>query len=186
MSFDANEVHAAVWRIFKELDYQKPYFSTSQAIKTLFPELDVTGAEIGEFAKIEVFDMPLPSGKRAIITYDAKSAHPTHRFSIGHELAHWLFDFRRGTTKAEVSCGRRGGKPLAEKRADYFAAEFLAPLWILDQHVDFRLGDTGDPDDRAELRNNTQRMASRFNVSLKCMQMRIQDLGYWRMMRRGR
>lgn len=187
MSFDAHEVHAQLHAIFKQLDYRQPPFSTSHAIETLFPQLDVIGASIDEFARIEVFDEPLPSGKRAIVTYDDKSAAPTHRFSIAHELAHWIFDFRCGAERATVECGRRGGKSVSEQRADYFAAEFTAPLWILDQHVKFRLhADESDVDEMAALKNHTQRMASRFNVSLRCMQMRLRDLSHWRQMRRGR
>lgn len=187
MSFDVHEVHAELHAIFKQLDYSRPPFSTSHAIETLFPQLDVIGAPLDEFARIEVFAEPLPSGKRGIITYDDKSAAPTHRFSIAHEIAHWIFDFRRGEALAHVECGRRGGKSIAEQRADYFAAEFCAPLWILDQHVKFKLhADESDPDEVAALKNHAQRMASRFNVSLRCMQMRLRDLSHWRQMRRGR
>lgn len=185
MSFDANEVHAAVYVIFKKLDYREPPFSTSKITRELFPELDVHGASIDQFAKIEVFDAPLPSGKRAIITYDEKAAHPTQRFSIAHELGHWMFDYKRGTEKPTILCARRGGKPIPERRADYAAAELLVPMWILDQHCDFALhGD--DVDEVAERKSKTQRLASRFNVSLRCMEMRLRDLVFWRQMRRGR
>lgn len=186
MSFDANEVHAAVYQIFTDAKLTVPSFRTSTIIDALFPEIDVTGEAIEAFAKIQVWDEPLPSGKRATITYDEKSLHPTHRFSIAHELAHWLFDFRRGTLRPTVLCGRRGGKAIIERRADYFAAELLVPLWILDGDCDFSLDMSDDIDERSEIKNKTQLLASKYNVSLRCMQMRLKDLHYWRQMRRGR
>lgn len=186
MSFDAHEVHAEVHRIFSAVDFRAPPFSTTTVTERLFPELAIHGAPLDQFARIEVFHEPLASGKQAIITYDDRSAHPTHRFSIAHEIAHWAFDFRCGKNpSAVVQCGERG-KSEAERRADYFAAELLAPLWILDGHCRFKLGELEDADDRAEQRNGTQRLASRFNVSLKCMQLRLRDLALWRQMRRGR
>lgn len=161
------------------MNYRDPPFSVSNIMETLFPEVIVAQRQLDRYGEIEVYPEPLPNGKRAIITYHEDSHRSTQRFTVAHELGHWLFDFKRGTeTPSEVTCGVR--HPV-ERRADRFAAELLVPLAVLHRHVKFDLHpDRDDEDAVADKAQAIQRMASRFNVSLLCMKNRVRDLARWR------
>jgi hypothetical protein len=190
--FSDHEVHAEIHRIHGAVGYiaKEPYFSISKVMESLFPEVEVIAREMREHARIEVYARPLPSGRRATISYRESAYHSTHRFSIAHELAHWIFDCRRGAVvPAGALCGGRGtaGKATSERRADYFAAELLCPLWRLDGEVDFTIyPDRSDDDAIAQRDQRIQRLASRWNLSKACMARRVFDLAAWRQMSRGR
>lgn len=187
-SFSDHHVHAAIHRIFTRMEYSEPPFSVSSVMEEMFPEVDVIGREMAEHAMLEVYKRPLGNGRRALIAYNEGDHHSTQRFSILHELSHWIFEFDCGQRlDGAVACGTPGRKPLAERRADYFAAEVLAPLWILDRHVAFTIyPEKDDPDATKDRDQRIQRLASKFNVSRICMRNRVFDLAAWRKIRRGR
>jgi len=186
-----HEVHGVIHAIFTKMGYRKPKFSTSAIIEKLFPMVEVVSGDTGKHhATIQLYPKPLDNGKRALITYDEKAHASTHRFSIAHELGHFIFDAEYGEMIPDgftCSLGRDGEKPESERRADYFAAELLVPLWILDGMVDFetRVPST-NPDAVRSRDQKIQRLASRFDVSLACMKYRVYDLEKWRLMSRGR
>jgi hypothetical protein len=69
--------------------------------------------------------------ERAIITVNERSPRPRQRFSIGHELGHWMRD--RGTIgfscdKRKLSPQRRAEGP--EHLANVYAADLLLPLFM--------------------------------------------------------
>lgn len=170
--------------IHREMGYTVPPYSVSNVMESLFPEVDVVGRpNMTQHAVIEVYPAALANGKRAVIAYNENDHHSTQRFSIAHELAHWLFDFRRGAfipTESALACGG-GRKSVLERRADYFAAELLAPLWVLDGMVSFGVfPDKEDEDAVARRDQQIQRLASRFNLSMKAMRNRVYSLHYWR------
>jgi Zn-dependent peptidase ImmA (M78 family) len=168
--------------------FASPPFSTSEIFKKLFPMIRVVPREMSEHAIIEVYDIPTDE-IRATVAYRENAHHSTHRFSCAHELAHWLFDFDEGRKLTNVpAChGGRGEKPVHERRADHFAAELLVPLHVLDGYIDFLLQYDDDNEDAdLEFRGGAQRLASRFNVSLFCMQARLRDLQHWRKLAHGR
>lgn len=71
-------------------------------------------------------------GNQAIITVDSGSDEERRRFSIGHELGHWIFDKGRGVylcSHADLSGSWRDKTlpKLIERRANQFAAELLMP-----------------------------------------------------------
>lgn len=191
-AFNEHEVIAAIHRLHAKLKYREPPFSVSNAIEKLFPDVDVIGREIRQHGKIDIYAEPLPNGKRATITYRKRAHHSTQRYTCAHELAHWIFD---------VDCGRRvetvsavcdpgkadAGKPPSERRADFFASEFLMPLYLLDEMVDFLIFPPDADQDEIDARDTKiQRLASRFNVSFLCAQRRVFDLHHWRQLSRGR
>lgn len=70
----------------------------------------------------------LGAGERAFITVNSASDTHRQRFSIGHELGHWMHD--RGN--ASFRCSKRDfvhswGEMSPEKRANQYAAELLLP-----------------------------------------------------------
>lgn len=75
-------------------------------------------------------------GERAIITVDEKASRARQRFSIAHELGHWMFD--RGKVAA---CGETQfsdwGQATAERRANKFAAELLLPKALFKKRAHF-------------------------------------------------
>jgi Zn-dependent peptidase ImmA (M78 family) len=174
-----DEIHLAVRRIHDAMDFRDPPFSTSRILEEMFPTVEVVQRKLAHYGLIEVYPRALPSGKRAVIAYHDGSHHSTQRFTIAHELAHWIFDFREGEAMPRVSCG--GPRGDEERRADRFAAELLAPLAVLDRHARFTLRPDPDDDDAILKRDQAvQRLASRFNVSLMCMRNRVRDLERWR------
>jgi hypothetical protein len=187
-----HQVHAVIHGIFLRMGYRQPKFSISSVMETMFPEIEVVGREIPGHALIEIYPRPLPSGVRATIVYNERAHASTHRFSIAHELAHYIFDTEMGTAMPSpgdpvCSVGPAGGKSLSERRADYFASELLVPLWILDPMVDFDIHvDKGDPDAVRARDQKIQRLASRFDVSLRCMKFRVFDLAAWRNISHGK
>jgi hypothetical protein len=188
-NFNEHEVQAVIHAIFTKMGYRKPKFSTSAMMEKLFPQVEVVGGDTrGHHALIEVYPKPLPSGRRAVITYNEKAHASTHRFSIAHELAHFIFDTEYGEKSPEKSVCTHGPgeKPASERRADYFASELLVPLWILDEMVDFEIRvRSNDPEAERARDQKIQRLASRFEVSLACMKFRVFDLDHWRKMSRG-
>lgn len=186
MTFNDLEVLSEVYAIHDAMDYQDPPFSCSAIMERLFPEIDVVARKMEEHAIIEVYRKPLPNKKQAVVAYNEEAHHSTQRFSISHELAHWIFDFRRGEAPlAPVSCANNGRRLFPERRADFFAAELLCPLWVLNQHVDFEIWpDKEDEDAVARRDQKVQRLASRFNLSMRCMRRRVGDLHAWRKIHR--
>lgn len=183
--FDDHEVHTLIYELRNAMDYGNPPFSISSLMELMFPEIDVVGRRLEHHALIEVYPEPLPDGTRAVIAYNENDHHSTQRFSIGHELAHWLLDFKRGEAlpPQPFACGIKvsGRRPALERRADYFAAELLCPLWVLDRYVDFEIYPSEDDEDALSRRNQkVQRLASRFNLSMRAMRNRVTSLHGWR------
>jgi hypothetical protein len=196
-SFNEHHVHAVIHRIYTRLEYAAPPFSISRVMEALFPEVEVVARTMKQHAVLEVYPAPLATGARALLAYNEKDHHSTQRFSIAHELGHFIFDCDFGRAPATVpSCGGSavgsssdddGAKPLIERRADFFAAELLCPLWILDPMVDFTIYPAKDERDEIRERDQRiQRLASRFNLSLACLKRRVFDLAAWRRLSRGR
>lgn len=107
---------------------------------------------------------------KAIITINANSALPRRRFSVGHELGHWMHD--RG--RPQFSCGAGvqnasflGSDP--ESLANRYATELLLP----DYMVKPRLGK------KEPVLSTVQEIAGMFVTSLTATALRVVDLGMW-------
>lgn len=91
-------------------------------------------------------------GDRAIISIDERMPERRQRFSIGHELGHWMC--HRGQClacqKMDIGRGGTGSKP-KEKVADRYAADLLMPRFLLREVVKQRRSlDLGMVEDVAE------------------------------------
>lgn len=105
---------------------------------TCIDELDII--RIAEHLNIEVRYEKLDAcaaniigvGEHAIITVNQASTHGRKRYSIGHEIGHWIYDQGKGlylceTKDLNVPWNSRLRTSPAEKRANRFAAELLMP-----------------------------------------------------------
>lgn len=177
------EVLAEVHRLHKEMGYhnEKPAFSISAIIEELFPEVEVEDEAMEKHAELKAFPRPLANGKQAKIIYNKNDVHSTHRFSIAHELGHWIFDCRRGEDVPSESPCTPSARTLTERRANFFAAELVMPLHRLDEFVKFTIYPNADDADAVASRDrHIQRMAAKFNVSNMCARRRVFDLHAWR------
>jgi hypothetical protein len=77
-------------------------------------------------------------GDHAIVSVDQASTFGHQRFSIGHELGHWVYDKGRdfylcSNADLNIPWSERSKTHLAERRANRFAAELLMPrAWFRD------------------------------------------------------
>lgn len=174
-------VLATVRELHSDMGYVEPPFSTSKAIVKLFPEIRVVGKKLDRHAEIHVYRRPLPSGVQAKIFYAAQDHHSTQRFSIAHELGHWLFCCDRGKQIPDAFSCTPESRQMRERRANFFASEFLVPLVVLDRFVTFEINPPRDDEDAIGARDQEiQRIASWFNVSMLCARWRVQALERWR------
>ena len=77
-------------------------------------------------------------GDRGIITIDEASSTGRQRFSLAHEIGHWIYDRGRGMNVCKTTdmgttwTGKKRFNPI-ERRANVFAAELLLPRkWFID------------------------------------------------------
>jgi len=67
---------------------------------------------------------------RWVIGVDSRQPLVRRRFTIGHEIAHYLFD---SGVRREFYCKPRSYQDFLERRADYFAANLLMPPWWVEK-----------------------------------------------------
>lgn len=113
-------------------------------------------------------------GDRAVIVIN-RAHHPNRkRFSLAHELGHYLL--HRNDGKLFVSIYRRNGiSSLAtdpkEVEANQFAAELLMPEEAIKQRLVNSTVDASDED-------FVRKLASEFEVSVQAMSIRLTKLGF--------
>ena len=173
---EVHRIHAAMG-----FDTQRPPFSTTETIDKLFHEIEVRGEPMSKHAVIETYRKPLHDGIQAVIVYNSDDHHSTQRFSIMHEVAHWVFDCARGDAVPDEPACDPDGHSMQERRANFFAGEFVMPLWRLDSFVSFEIYPNRDDTDAVAARDQAiQKLAARFNVSMYCAKRRVFDLHAWR------
>jgi hypothetical protein len=70
-------------------------------------------------------------GDRAIISIDPRQMRRRQRFSIGHELGHWIFHRGKSTFCRTEDIGEIGAGRGDEQSANQFAADLLLPEYLL-------------------------------------------------------
>ena len=111
-------------------------------------------------------------GDHAIVTVDQASSYGRQRYSIGHEIGHWIYDRGRGVylcsdTDLNNPWSSRDIANPAERRANRFAAELLMPrAWFRetaqDQQVSF---------------DTVEELRKRFQTSRTSTAIRLVELG---------
>jgi len=142
-----------------------PSFSMRKIIEASFPSVHITGGELPD----DVDEMLSIRGDGPIIVYKRSLPGPAQRFAIAHALAHLLFD----SSKNGVRPGFRGCEK-AERQADLFAAELLAPLEVLGTLVD--LWPSSDPDEHEVYLDQVDDLASSFVVPAAVIDSQIHRL----------
>lgn len=109
-------------------------------------------------------------GDRAVITVNENSLPGRQRFSVGHELGHWMFD--RGTQA--FSCNKRSfwerwfsAATDPEERANRFATELLLPRFMFEPRAS----------DRPITFATVRELAATFQMSLTATAIRLVELG---------
>jgi hypothetical protein len=107
-------------------------------------------------------------GDRAIITVDQNSRRGRQRFSVGHELGHWILDRGRGSFECESKVyATEWSSDNPEKRANRYAAELLLPENMFRPRVKNR-----------EITFDTVKdMTKKFTTSLTATAIRLVELG---------
>jgi Zn-dependent peptidase ImmA (M78 family) len=120
-------------------------------------------------------------GKRGAIAYNATHASVRQRFTIAHEIGHYLLHLKNSTSKLfldRYTVYRRDdqsstGNDREEIEANAFAAAVLMPGGLVRDEVRKNDFDLDDEDDLTIL-------AKRFNVSTTAMTFRLGNLGLLR------
>lgn len=122
-----------------------------------------------KYARLEACEARIVAlGEHAIITVNERSRPRRQRFSVGHELGHWVGDRRSGRFFCGVDAIETPRAFLdPEERANAFAADLLMPQSLFEPRA--RAG--GITVDTAEA------LADEFNCSLTAASVRLVQLG---------
>ncbi|MDQ1902353.1 ImmA/IrrE family metallo-endopeptidase [Paracoccus sp. WLY502] len=106
-------------------------------------------------------------GNRAIISIDETRPERRRRFSLGHEIGHWMCHRGQCLACAKEDIGRGGaGKNPKERVADRYAADLLMPGFLMREAVRGR---------RLDL-NLIEHIADLFNVSRLAAAVRLLEM----------
>lgn len=74
----------------------------------------------------------LADGQRAVISIDSRDNEGRQRFSLGHELAHWINDSRRGFNCSSDVIGPQNADAISvEANANAFASQLVLPDYMV-------------------------------------------------------
>ena len=131
---------------------------------------DLLGLRIGEADELDCSGLLIPAERRIWVSgSEARQAPGRRRFTVAHELGHWVCQVLEGRWHPvycrDVEAGANGYPPL-EREANVFAAELLMP----------------EPAVRAafDADDSVERLAERFGVSPEAMRWRLFNLKHIR------
>lgn len=150
---------------------EAPY-SGRAIIEKCFPHVLVTGGHLPH----GVAEVVETRGGKVTIWYNRRMTTGAHRIAVAHGLAHLVFDAPDG----RLQCGAASsGRVPAERRADLFAGELLAPLADLDRHFVGGLFPRM-PVDRLAFDDEVDHAASKFKIPTGFLRWRLHDLAQLR------
>jgi hypothetical protein len=126
---------------------------------------DLLGLQVGESEELAVSGMLLPPERQ--IWLNASEVAPRRRFTLAHELGHWVCQHLEGKSApmycraADVQPEPSAADQALEREANVFAAELLMP----------------EPAIRRKFRGSTLECANEFAVSDEAMAWRLYNLG---------
>lgn len=133
--------------------------------------------------KEDTSGMLVVEGDMGAIGYNASHPHVRQRFTIAHEIAHYVLHARKKNQKSKVFIDRHvtfrrdekssKGDDREEVEANQFGAALLAPRTLVQQEIQKHELDLDDEDGIASL-------AKRFQVSLAAMTNRLANLRLFR------
>jgi Zn-dependent peptidase ImmA (M78 family) len=123
---------------------------------------DLCGLAVEEVANLDVSGMLVPAERSVYV--NASEPEQRRRFTLAHELGHWICQCLEGTA-APIYCraeevGLDPAVKALEREANVFAAELLMP----------------EPEVRAAF-STVSELADRFSVSEEAMHWRLYNLG---------
>jgi Zn-dependent peptidase ImmA (M78 family) len=128
---------------------------------------DLLGLRVGEADTLDCSGLLIPARREIWVNaVEAAQSPGRRRFTIAHELGHWVCQVLEGHT-APIYCRAvepaNGGHPPEEREANVFAAELLMP--------EPAVRSAFSPADSVEA------MAARFDVSKEAMHWRLYNFG---------
>lgn len=125
--------------------------------------------------------------RQAVIGVNSTHHENRQRFTIAHEIAHFLLHEGGRIHVDGVDCGYRlnfrdpessTGNNEAEKEANYFAAELLMPKQFLEEDIKQVKDGIVDLLDEESLQRALKPLADRYEVSTQALTFRLANLGY--------
>jgi hypothetical protein len=164
-----NEIVALVTYIHNRVGFRDPPFSLLDFCAA-FPYYELQPAELPRGFNGEI----LMKGPVRFVRYRAGSKPSTNRFSIGHEIGHGFlhedeeFQCKVSTT---FSIFKKPAGILREWEADYFSAELLMPVPVLNR-IAADMERLAEPESKKEV----ARLSDIFGVTRATMKSRLDDL----------
>ena len=167
MSDRENEIIATVSHLQRAVGFRDPPFSL-QAFFEAFPHFQLEAAQLPRGFQGEL----LVKGELRLIRYRVESQGPSSRFAIAHEIGHGFLhleeEFFCRISGAFHLFGPKPADPV-EWEADFFAAELLAPMPMVNRLA-------AKPLTRDFLPAEARRLAQVFGVTVPFLRARLQDL----------
>lgn len=139
-------------------------------------EIDLEAIAWSMGAKVREAELPSCEARiigfhdQAIITVRNSGDPRRRRFSIGHELGHWIHHRGRSSICRSSDIGNPGAASQLEKQADRFAADLLMPRYLFVPSV-------------AQLKRpdfeSVDELATTFSTSRLATALRCVDIGTW-------
>jgi Zn-dependent peptidase ImmA (M78 family) len=139
-------------------------------------EIDLEAIAWSMGAKVREAELPSCEARiigfhdQAIITVRNSGDPRRRRFSIGHELGHWVHHRGRSSICRSSDIGNPGAASQLEKQADRFAADLLMPRYLFVPSV-------------AQLKRpdfeSVDELATTFSTSRLATALRCVDIGTW-------
>lgn len=129
--------------------------------------IDLLGLAVEEDDALAVSGMLVPSDRQIWLNgREARQSVGRRRFTLAHELGHWVCQFQQGRIEPSYcraeEIGVGAGREL-EREANAFAAELLMPAALVRREA-------------GALRLNVHALARRFEVSAPAMRVRLEHL----------
>jgi hypothetical protein len=169
MSDRENEIIALVTYVHNRIGFRDPPFSLLDFCAA-FPGYELQPAELPRGFNGEI----IMKGPHKIVRYRSGSKPSTNRFAIGHEIGHgFLHEDEEFQCKvsATFSIFKKPSGAAREWEADYFSAEMLMPMPVLNRTAADMTG-VSEP----ECKKEVSRLADIFGVTKATMKSRLDDL----------
>lgn len=129
--------------------------------------VDLLGLVVDEDDALDVSGILVPAEKQVWLNgRESRSSEGRRRFTLAHELGHWICQYQEGLAETRYcrseEIGVGVGRKL-EREANAFAADLLMPASLVRREAE-------------ALKLNIHALASRFEVSLPAMRVRLEHL----------
>ena len=168
-----NEIISLVTFIHNKTGFRGPPFSLQEFCEN-FPDYELRPADLPQGFNGEI----LTKGRHRIVRYRSASSTSTNRFTIAHEIGHGFLH-----ENLEFKCSVSSNFSIfsvpeddpREWEADYFSAEILMPMPVLN-----RIAGDLDNKNEDELGLEIIKLSEMFGVTKHVMKSRLKDLAKMR------